>query len=197
MTTPARSGLSWSRELQTGPLSWAACPVLVPSTSSVYVGLWLSLLAHALLSVLTIKLIIKCKYLDLEYGVSGLSLWQKAFMVIVVTAFSTRLCPNLISDLIYKWNLLFWDLSKTMKGVWRASLQHTNTASRKVNMNVLFLFHRAFPNCKFAEKCLFIHPNCKYDAKCTKPDCPFTHMSRRIPVLSPKPGEWLCVFVPH
>ncbi|XP_021567284.1 zinc finger CCCH domain-containing protein 14 isoform X5 [Carlito syrichta] len=47
---------------------------------------------------------------------------------------------------------------------------------------------KAFPNCKFAEKCLFIHPNCKYDAKCTKPDCPFTHLSRRIPVLLPKPA---------
>nr|KAF6503535.1 zinc finger CCCH-type containing 14 [Molossus molossus] len=47
---------------------------------------------------------------------------------------------------------------------------------------------KAFPNCKFAEKCLFVHPNCKYDAKCTKPDCPFTHMSRRIPILSPKPA---------
>ncbi|XP_059770770.1 zinc finger CCCH domain-containing protein 14 isoform X8 [Balaenoptera ricei] len=47
---------------------------------------------------------------------------------------------------------------------------------------------RAFPNCKFAEKCLFVHPNCKYDAKCTKPECPFTHMSRRIPVLPPKPA---------
>ncbi|XP_004470376.2 zinc finger CCCH domain-containing protein 14 isoform X10 [Dasypus novemcinctus] len=46
---------------------------------------------------------------------------------------------------------------------------------------------KAFPNCKFAEKCLFVHPNCKYDAKCTKPDCPFTHISRRIPVLPPKP----------
>ncbi|XP_040598582.1 zinc finger CCCH domain-containing protein 14 isoform X4 [Mesocricetus auratus] len=46
---------------------------------------------------------------------------------------------------------------------------------------------KAFPNCKFAEKCLFVHPNCKYDAKCTKPDCPFTHMSRRIPVLASKP----------
>ncbi|XP_076777569.1 zinc finger CCCH domain-containing protein 14 isoform X4 [Arvicanthis niloticus] len=46
---------------------------------------------------------------------------------------------------------------------------------------------KAFPNCKFAEKCLFVHPNCKYDAKCTKPDCPFTHMSRRAPVLTPKP----------
>ncbi|XP_057589793.1 zinc finger CCCH domain-containing protein 14 isoform X3 [Hippopotamus amphibius kiboko] len=47
---------------------------------------------------------------------------------------------------------------------------------------------KAFPNCKFAEKCLFVHPNCKYDAKCTKPDCPFTHVSRRIPVLPPKPA---------
>ncbi|KAM4853443.1 zinc finger CCCH domain-containing protein 14 isoform 1-T1 [Thomomys bottae] len=46
---------------------------------------------------------------------------------------------------------------------------------------------KAFPNCKFAEKCLFVHPNCKYDAKCTKPDCPFTHMSRRAPLLPPKP----------
>uniref|UniRef100_A0A8C5L991 Zinc finger CCCH domain-containing protein 14 n=1 Tax=Jaculus jaculus TaxID=51337 RepID=A0A8C5L991_JACJA len=45
---------------------------------------------------------------------------------------------------------------------------------------------KAFPNCKFAEKCLFMHPNCKYDAKCTKPDCPFTHMSRRMPELTPK-----------
>ncbi|XP_051682140.2 zinc finger CCCH domain-containing protein 14 isoform X10 [Oryctolagus cuniculus] len=47
---------------------------------------------------------------------------------------------------------------------------------------------KAFPNCKFAEKCLFVHPNCKYDAKCTKPDCPFTHVNRRIPALPPKPA---------
>ncbi|XP_021058435.1 zinc finger CCCH domain-containing protein 14 isoform X5 [Mus pahari] len=46
---------------------------------------------------------------------------------------------------------------------------------------------KAFPNCKFAEKCLFVHPNCKYDTKCTKADCPFTHMSRRAPILTPKP----------
>ncbi|XP_052041234.1 zinc finger CCCH domain-containing protein 14 isoform X2 [Apodemus sylvaticus] len=46
---------------------------------------------------------------------------------------------------------------------------------------------KAFPNCKFAEKCLFVHPNCKYDTKCTKADCPFTHMSRRVAVLTPKP----------
>ncbi|XP_075782858.1 zinc finger CCCH domain-containing protein 14 isoform X3 [Pelodiscus sinensis] len=47
---------------------------------------------------------------------------------------------------------------------------------------------KVFPSCKFADKCLFIHPNCKYDAKCTKPDCPYTHASRRIPVPPPKPA---------
>ncbi|XP_061854252.1 zinc finger CCCH domain-containing protein 14 isoform X3 [Colius striatus] len=47
---------------------------------------------------------------------------------------------------------------------------------------------KVFPNCKFADKCLFIHPNCKYDAKCTKPDCPYTHASRRSPHPTPKPA---------
>ncbi|KAM6068876.1 zinc finger CCCH domain-containing protein 14 isoform 1-T1 [Theristicus caerulescens] len=47
---------------------------------------------------------------------------------------------------------------------------------------------KVFPNCKFADKCLFIHPNCKYDAKCTKPDCPYTHASRRAPHPPPKPA---------
>nr|XP_020667077.1 zinc finger CCCH domain-containing protein 14 isoform X3 [Pogona vitticeps] len=47
---------------------------------------------------------------------------------------------------------------------------------------------KIFPNCKFADKCLFIHPNCKYDAKCTKPDCPYTHASRRTPLPPPKPA---------
>lgn len=42
-----------------------------------------------------------------------------------------------------------------------------------------------FPNCKFGDKCLFIHPNCKYDARCTKPDCPFTHVSRRAAAVPP------------
>ncbi|XP_062324013.1 zinc finger CCCH domain-containing protein 14 isoform X1 [Osmerus eperlanus] len=46
---------------------------------------------------------------------------------------------------------------------------------------------KTFPNCKFGEKCLFVHPNCKYDAKCTKPDCPFTHVSRRGPAPPPRP----------
>ncbi|KGL84368.1 Zinc finger CCCH domain-containing protein 14, partial [Tinamus guttatus] len=65
---------------------------------------------------------------------------------------------------------------------------------------------KLFPNCKFADKCLFIHPNCKYDAKCTKPECPYTHASRRTPLPAPKPaplptpptpsGNPLCKFFP-
>lgn len=46
---------------------------------------------------------------------------------------------------------------------------------------------KTFPSCKFGEKCLFVHPSCKYDAKCTKPDCPFTHVSRRGPAPPPRP----------
>ena len=38
---------------------------------------------------------------------------------------------------------------------------------------------KTFPNCKFGDKCLFIHPNCRFDSKCTKPDCPYTHTSKR------------------
>ncbi|XP_059157937.1 zinc finger CCCH domain-containing protein 14-like [Physella acuta] len=38
---------------------------------------------------------------------------------------------------------------------------------------------KTFPNCKFGTNCLFIHPNCRYDSKCSRPDCPFTHTSRR------------------
>ncbi|XP_037993120.1 zinc finger CCCH domain-containing protein 14 isoform X2 [Motacilla alba alba] len=55
---------------------------------------------------------------------------------------------------------------------------------------------KVFPNCKFADKCLFIHPNCKYDAKCTKPDCPYTHASRRIPHPSPKPATLPTLSIP-
>ncbi|XP_067847978.1 zinc finger CCCH domain-containing protein 14 isoform X2 [Heptranchias perlo] len=61
---------------------------------------------------------------------------------------------------------------------------------------------KTFPKCKFGDKCLFIHPNCKYDSKCTRPDCPYTHASRRsaavpkqpAPVTSP--GSSLCRFFP-
>ncbi|XP_033999955.1 zinc finger CCCH domain-containing protein 14 isoform X3 [Trematomus bernacchii] len=44
---------------------------------------------------------------------------------------------------------------------------------------------KTFPSCKFGDKCLFVHPNCKYDGRCTKPDCPFTHVSRRSPAAPP------------
>ncbi|XP_005101618.1 zinc finger CCCH domain-containing protein 14 [Aplysia californica] len=43
---------------------------------------------------------------------------------------------------------------------------------------------KTFPNCKFGDKCLFIHPNCRFDSKCTRPDCPFTHTSKRSGLTS-------------
>ncbi|XP_042194206.1 zinc finger CCCH domain-containing protein 14 isoform X2 [Callorhinchus milii] len=61
---------------------------------------------------------------------------------------------------------------------------------------------KTFPNCKFGDKCLFIHPNCKYDSKCTRPDCPYTHASRRSQPLLKQPavissGSSLCRFFPE
>ncbi|KAG7506278.1 zinc finger CCCH domain-containing protein 14 isoform X1 [Solea senegalensis] len=63
---------------------------------------------------------------------------------------------------------------------------------------------KTFPNCRFGDKCLFIHPSCKYDARCTKPDCPFTHVSRRSTVAPPpkpavQPAETasVCRFFPE
>ncbi|CAG5136412.1 unnamed protein product [Candidula unifasciata] len=43
---------------------------------------------------------------------------------------------------------------------------------------------KTFPNCKFGDRCLFIHPNCRFDSKCTRPDCPYTHTSRRPALAS-------------
>ncbi|XP_016138423.1 zinc finger CCCH domain-containing protein 14-like [Sinocyclocheilus grahami] len=60
---------------------------------------------------------------------------------------------------------------------------------------------KMFPNCKFGNKCLFIHPNCKFDAKCSKVDCPFTHVSRRLnsnPTRAdPAPASTVCHFFPE
>nr|XP_057913683.1 zinc finger CCCH domain-containing protein 14 [Doryrhamphus excisus] len=64
---------------------------------------------------------------------------------------------------------------------------------------------KTFPTCKFGDKCLFIHPNCKYDARCSKPDCPFTHVSRRgvsapppaRPVAPPTQTANMCRFFPQ
>lgn len=62
---------------------------------------------------------------------------------------------------------------------------------------------KTFPNCKFGDKCLFVHPNCKYDARCTKPECPFTHVSRRKtaappprPAVKPTQTASVCRFFP-
>lgn len=62
---------------------------------------------------------------------------------------------------------------------------------------------KTFPSCKFGDKCLFVHPNCKYDARCTKPDCPFTHVSRRStgappprPAAQPISAKSTCRFFP-
>ena len=69
-------------------------------------------------------------------------------------------------------------------------------------LHVLFFFvsfcpWRTFPSCRFGEKCLFVHPNCKYDARCTKPDCPFTHVSRRGQAAPPpKPGTQTFIMSP-
>uniref|UniRef100_A0A8C0YC55 Zinc finger CCCH domain-containing protein 14 n=1 Tax=Cyprinus carpio carpio TaxID=630221 RepID=A0A8C0YC55_CYPCA len=60
---------------------------------------------------------------------------------------------------------------------------------------------KMFPNCKFGNKCLFIHPNCKFDSKCTKTDCPFTHVSRRLKSnptrADPAPASTVCHFFPE
>lgn len=60
---------------------------------------------------------------------------------------------------------------------------------------------RTFPTCVFGEKCLYIHPNCKYDAKCSKPDCPYTHISHRAvpPPSKPVPTQSssVCRFFPE
>lgn len=60
-----------------------------------------------------------------------------------------------------------------------------------VKISCVLFFFRTFPKCKFGDKCLFVHPNCKYDARCTKPDCPFTHVSRRGSAAPPlRPGNF-------
>ncbi|XP_065354829.1 zinc finger CCCH domain-containing protein 14 [Calliphora vicina] len=38
---------------------------------------------------------------------------------------------------------------------------------------------KSFPNCKFADKCLYSHPRCKYDLACVNLDCNFSHSGPR------------------
>ncbi|XP_054725874.1 zinc finger CCCH domain-containing protein 13 [Anastrepha obliqua] len=40
---------------------------------------------------------------------------------------------------------------------------------------------KSFPNCKYADKCLYSHPHCKYDLACTNLDCNYSHSGPRDP----------------
>ncbi|KAK2846270.1 hypothetical protein Q7C36_011124 [Tachysurus vachellii] len=59
---------------------------------------------------------------------------------------------------------------------------------------------RMFPSCSYGQKCLFIHPNCKYDGKCSKPNCPYTHISHRAVLQTAEPAppqtSSVCRFFP-
>lgn len=52
---------------------------------------------------------------------------------------------------------------------------------------------KAFPNCKFADKCLYIHPKCKYDLSCTNNNCNYSHT--RISTNAPPLCKYLFLFV--
>ena len=68
--------------------------------------------------------------------------------------------------------------------------------------NLMLISHcRSFPNCKFGDKCLYIHPNCKFDASCTRRDCPFTHASPRnmtasVSATPVRTSQQVCKFFP-
>lgn len=57
---------------------------------------------------------------------------------------------------------------------------------------------KTFPQCRFGDKCLYIHPNCRFDSKCVRPDCPFTHSSRRsfVTQIIPRPSVPVMIPVP-
>ncbi|KAM8705690.1 hypothetical protein ACLKA7_010054 [Drosophila subpalustris] len=38
---------------------------------------------------------------------------------------------------------------------------------------------KSFPNCKFADKCMYSHPKCKFDLACMSIDCNFAHSGNR------------------
>ncbi|KAH8310479.1 hypothetical protein KR044_001555 [Drosophila immigrans] len=38
---------------------------------------------------------------------------------------------------------------------------------------------KSFPNCKFADKCMYSHPKCKFDLSCMSIDCNFAHSGNR------------------
>ncbi|EDV34001.1 uncharacterized protein Dana_GF20725 [Drosophila ananassae] len=38
---------------------------------------------------------------------------------------------------------------------------------------------KSFPNCKFADKCMYSHPKCKFDMSCMSIDCNYAHSGQR------------------
>lgn len=38
---------------------------------------------------------------------------------------------------------------------------------------------KSFPNCKFADKCMYSHPKCKFDLACMSIDCNYAHSGQR------------------
>lgn len=53
---------------------------------------------------------------------------------------------------------------------------------------------KSFPNCKFADKCLYSHPKCKYDLACVNLDCNFSHSGPRSASLLEPTAPPLCKF---
>lgn len=44
---------------------------------------------------------------------------------------------------------------------------------------------KAFPNCKFADNCLYIHPKCKFDLTCNRNGCNFSHTTATVTAAPP------------
>lgn len=71
-----------------------------------------------------------------------------------------------------------------------SKLSHEKSLNSKVGfvgtwekLQIHMKWLKSFPNCKFAEKRLFVHWTYKCDEKSTKSDYPFTHVSRKTPTL--------------
>lgn len=50
---------------------------------------------------------------------------------------------------------------------------------------------KLFPNCKFADSCVFVHPRCKFDSSCVRNDCNFSHSQAIVGSGLPPIGEIL------
>lgn len=53
----------------------------------------------------------------------------------------------------------------------------------KNETDVLHLPSRAFPSCRFGDKCMYTHPLCKFNELCSRPDCPYAHNVPKVPIV--------------